>query len=227
MVEPGHVVGSEAATVPSIDDLIRLIRDLIVPLSGVKRTTVLPGDATRNESVTEHSFTLGVVACALASRIDPELSVGRIAEYALVHDLIEVYAGDVSVWADSSTLALKARHEAEAVARIERNFGEVFPWISDRIRSYELRSDAESRFVYALDKILPHAMILISGQHPVLPTYKAYADRVEVARRKVAADTRLAKYFEGFLVEFDRHPEFFADGVPPSGAVTDPHVDEA
>jgi putative hydrolase of HD superfamily len=99
---------------------------------------------------------LGLVACAFAARHFPDLDLGRVAQYALVHDLVEVYAGDTPTLRISAAQRL-GKHEREmaALERIERELGDQLPWVAETIRSYEDRQDREARFVKALDKLLP------------------------------------------------------------------------
>ena len=51
-------------------------------------------DGVTAESDTDHTVMLGLIACAFAAAHLPDLDVGLIAEFAPVHDLVEVYAGD-------------------------------------------------------------------------------------------------------------------------------------
>ncbi|MEU8175662.1 HD domain-containing protein [Microbispora hainanensis] len=73
--------------------LMSLMRELAFPPCAIERSSVVPQDVTRRENDAEHSFTLGLAAVCLAPLIDPALDSGRIARYALVHDLPEVHAG--------------------------------------------------------------------------------------------------------------------------------------
>ena len=67
---------------------------LVLQFGRVNRATFHP-DGIRRETDTDHTVMLGVLAAALASRWHTlGLNVGRVAEFALVHDLAEAYAGD-------------------------------------------------------------------------------------------------------------------------------------
>ena len=121
----------------------------------VDRVTYHP-DGKTLESDTDHTVMLGLVACAFASRYLPELNVGLIAQFALVHDLVEVYAGDTSTLRiDDAGRKAKAEREAAAQHRIEQEFSRRLPWLPWIIESYEARTLAEARYVKALDKLLP------------------------------------------------------------------------
>lgn len=122
----------------------------------VNRVTRHP-DGVTPESDTDHTVMLGLVACAFAERFAPELDRGQIAQFALVHDLVEVYAGDTAtgrIMTDTDHLD-KEEREANALARIQEEFDRELPWISETIMAYERRDTPEARFVKVVDKALP------------------------------------------------------------------------
>ncbi len=71
------------------------IGKLILTFAKVNRVT-LHEDGVTQESDTDHTVMLSVSACALASKLYPELNLGKIAQFAIVHDLVEVYALDTN-----------------------------------------------------------------------------------------------------------------------------------
>jgi 5'-deoxynucleotidase YfbR-like HD superfamily hydrolase len=121
-------------------------------------------DGVTPESDTDHTVMLGLVACAFAARHLPDLALGRIAQYALVHDLVEVYAGDTpTLRISTAERASKQERERAALERIEREFGGRLPWVAETIRRYEARQDPEACYVKALDKLLPKITHLLNG----------------------------------------------------------------
>lgn len=112
-------------------------------------------DGETPESDTDHTVMLGLVACAYAAARDPGLDVGRVAVYALVHDLVEVYAGDTpTLVIDDDERDAKHRREAAALERIRDEFTEL-PWVAETIDAYESGADPEARYVRAADKVMP------------------------------------------------------------------------
>jgi 5'-deoxynucleotidase YfbR-like HD superfamily hydrolase len=121
-------------------------------------------NGTTPESDTDHTVMLGLVACAFAARHIPDLDLGKVAQYALVHDLVEAYAGDTPTLRITAVeQASKRRRERAALERIERQFGGRLPWVPATIRDYERRADPEARYVKALDKLLPKITHLLNG----------------------------------------------------------------
>lgn len=121
-------------------------------------------DGVTPESDTDHTVMLQLIAVSLARKFAPRLSPGRVAELALIHDLVEVYCGDTSTIRalDSAEAQAKREREAEAAEKLAARFGGVFPWIVERLYEYERLRSPEARFVKAVDKILPKMLALLN-----------------------------------------------------------------
>jgi 5'-deoxynucleotidase YfbR-like HD superfamily hydrolase len=197
----------------STADLLALMSELLVPMASVERTIKLPFDLERWENDAEHSYFLATLGCALAHQLDPELDLGRVSHYALVHDLVEVHAGDTTIWAEQQWLSSKSEREARALKRIQKRFGAVFPWVIETIHAYEKLDEPESCYVYALDKILPHAIITIADHQPLLPTFSAYKEKERVARGKIARYPKLLPFFDELCKMYVATPHFFVSEV--------------
>jgi putative hydrolases of HD superfamily len=72
------------------DSLVDLAR-LALAFGRVDRTAVYHPDQTTPESDTDHTVMLGWAACAIAATWFPQLDLGLVAQFALVHDAPEVY----------------------------------------------------------------------------------------------------------------------------------------
>ena len=163
------------ASVQAIIDLGRFA----LTFGMINRITCHP-DGTTFESDTDHTVMLGLVACAFAERFAPELDRGRIAEFALVHDLVEVYAGDTAtarIMTDADNLD-KEEREMAALARIREEFDAELPWIGETIAAYERRDTPEARFIKVVDKALPKITNILNGG----VTFKGQKHDVETGR---------------------------------------------
>lgn len=121
-------------------------------------------DGERRETDSDHTVMLGVMACAYADVFAPQLDKGKVAQYALVHDLVEVYAGDTVTFGklDGSGDKEKEEREAQALERIRNEFGSVYPWIAATIEEYERLESAEARFVKVMDKVTPKLVHILN-----------------------------------------------------------------
>ncbi|MCW1888461.1 MAG: HD domain-containing protein [Candidatus Moranbacteria bacterium] len=128
---------------------------LVYTFAETYRANLIPATQNR-ESDTDHSFLLGILAASIAHKFYPTLDIGKITSYALVHDLVEVYAGDtVTIISDSSQKIDKQEREALALKRIKKEFDDTFSWIGNSIESYEKQDTPEARFIRVVDKLLP------------------------------------------------------------------------
>lgn len=140
----------------SVTDKTLELADLILAFGRIERVTK-HADGERFETDTDHTVMLGIIACAYAKEFAPHLDLGTIAQFALVHDLVEVYAGDTMSFRIASTTdeSEKESREKAALERIKKEYDHVFPWIGQTIEKYEQLDTPEACFVKFLDKILP------------------------------------------------------------------------
>jgi 5'-deoxynucleotidase YfbR-like HD superfamily hydrolase len=140
----------------SEDRLQRQLRFIleIDRLKGVVRQSYLVG-ADRRENSAEHSWHVAVMAAVLAEHANAPVDVGRVVTMLLVHDVVEVDAGDTYVY-DPAGAAGKAERERRAA---ERLFGLLPPDQGDELRGlweeFEAAATADARFAAALDRLMP------------------------------------------------------------------------
>jgi len=141
---------------PDDDRLRRQIEFLIEidQVKGVFRQTWLM-DGSRRENDAEHSWHLAVMAVLLAEYAEPDLDLPRVVKMVLVHDLVEIDAGDTFVYDRDADPGWAAR-EREAADRI---FGMLPPDQAEELRGlwdeFEARATPEARFAAALDRLQP------------------------------------------------------------------------
>jgi 5'-deoxynucleotidase YfbR-like HD superfamily hydrolase len=143
-------------------------------------------DGITPESDTDHTVMLSLIACAVAEQVNreaegqdssivgplegcrsriarrPRLDVGLVAQYALVHDLVEVKTGDVSTLKISDQ-GREDKHRRESVALRELYLEfRCWPWLGQRLVEYESLASSEARFVKVLDKVMPKLTQLLN-----------------------------------------------------------------
>jgi putative hydrolases of HD superfamily len=137
-----------------LDQQIRFTRE-VGRLKGVLRQTMLAGPARRENSA-EHSWHLAVMAVTLAEHAPPGTDIARVTAMVLVHDLVEIDAGDLFVYADEEQ---QARQEAAERAAADRIFALLPPGQAASLRGlwdeFEERRTPEARFARALDRLQP------------------------------------------------------------------------
>lgn len=126
---------------------------LSLKFAKVNRVT-LHEDGIRPESDTDHTVMLSIAACALADALYKDrLDIGKVAQFAIVHDLVEAHVGDTNtINISKEARAEKERRERDSLHLIREQFSDVFPWIHSTIEEYERKDAPEARFVKTLDK---------------------------------------------------------------------------
>jgi putative hydrolase of HD superfamily len=138
-------------------DMDRLARQLqfileIDKLKSIYRRTYLV-DGERRENSAEHSWHLAMLAMVLAEHANEPLDVAKVIRMVLIHDIVEIDAGDTYIYGDQGD---KAAREALAADRI---FGLLPPDQEAEFRGlweeFEGGTTAEARFAAALDRFIP------------------------------------------------------------------------
>lgn len=197
---------------PSHHDIEDLLRRVVLPFYHIKREMPLPVGERRWENDAEHSWSLAFLACALAPLIDASLDVGKVAQLAIVHDIVEVFSGDVSVFASDDELASKQAREAAAAKKIEKEFSH-FPWIAETLHAYEALASSEAQFVYAVDKYIAVMYDYIDeGKYfqEVGYTYEQYKKQLVPHHKKAHAHSSVGKYYDEVRALLEAHPEYFS-----------------
>lgn len=109
----------------------------------------------RNENDAEHSWHMAVMAYLLKEYANEEIDIARVMLMCLVHDIVEIDAGDTYAYDEEGLKTQKAREDA-AKERIFSILPEEqkaeFTALFDEFEAYET---AESKFVHAIDNLQP------------------------------------------------------------------------
>jgi 5'-deoxynucleotidase YfbR-like HD superfamily hydrolase len=200
---------------PTVSDLRHLTTNVVLPFYQIYRETPLHFKTPRKENDAEHSWSLALFACALAPHIDTKLDIGLIAQYAVVHDLVEVHAGDTSNHAPVAEKATKDAREASALHKLESELT-AFPWIVQTLTAYEAQTSQEAVFVRAVDKIMPLLFDLIDeGQlyKDKRITHQIWQDNMRAHREKAHKHAGAFAYYEQIWDALAANPEFFYQEV--------------
>lgn len=124
-------------------------------LKDIFRQTQLT-QSRRAENDAEHSWHLCLCVIVLAEHANaPHLDVLRVLKMLIVHDLVEIDAGDTFAY---DTAAMANQHEREAVAA-ERIFGLLPEDQAVEFRAlwdeFEAKQTPEARFATAVDRFQP------------------------------------------------------------------------
>lgn len=132
-----------------------------------KLKTILRGttlcDATRAENSAEHSWHLTLYALVLADQAGPEVDINRVIKMLILHDLVEIDAGDNPIFGDYDAADMEAQEQIAA----DRIFGLLPPDLRDDLRGiweeFEAAESPSARFAKSLDRFQPPMQNLASG----------------------------------------------------------------
>lgn len=138
-------------------------------LKVVLRRTMLT-DLSRRENSAEHSWHLAMMALVLREHACEPVDVARVIAMALVHDIVEIDAGDTFAYDHTGNEDKHAREHAAA----ERLFGMLPDDVAGELRAlwheFEEGTSADARFAVALDRLHP----LLQNLHTKGGTWRSH-----------------------------------------------------
>lgn len=150
------VVYSLLSSLPSNDRLLSQLLFIkeIDSLKNVWRHTMLI-DRSRKENDAEHSWEMAMMALILKEYFSSAVDTDKVIRMLLVHDLVEIYAGDTYVY-DQEATPTQSERERQAANTL---FGLLPADQSQEFRSlweeFEARQTNESCMARALDRFQP------------------------------------------------------------------------
>jgi putative hydrolases of HD superfamily len=164
----------------------------------LRRTWLL--DQSRYENDAEHSWHIAVAAMLfLEYADDPRVDVLRVIKMLLVHDLVEIDAGDTYAYDEKACLDQAEREQQAA----ERVFG-LLP--SDQAaefrrlwEEFEARQTPEARYAAALDRFQPLLHNYLTGGRAWLDHAVTSVRVLERNRSIVDGAPLLGHYAEGLI----------------------------
>src|SRR2546422_9454252 len=136
-----------------LDLQIRFILEIDKLKTILRRTYLLNED--RAENTAEHSWHLAIMALLLAEHANEPVNVARVVKMVLVHDIVEIDAGDTYFYDTAAALDKSEREHAAA----DRLYG-ILPAdqgkeLRDLWEEFEAAKTADARFALALDRFMP------------------------------------------------------------------------
>ncbi len=181
-------------TKPNIERLIEF-QSFLLKFQAIDRVIhVKKNDKQKQENDVEHSYSLAMMGWFLANYF-PEIDRDKVIRFALVHDLVEVYAGDTYIFADKEHLQSKKKREHEALEKIQAEWPDFFD-MHDHIQEYEKMNSDEAKFVYSLDKILPVMLNLLNDGY-TWKTEKITLEQLHEQKKDKATSSKIiSPYYE-------------------------------
>ena len=151
----------------------------------IMRQTHLSGHG-RNENDAEHAWHMAIMAYLLREYANEEVDISRVMLMCLIHDIVEIEAGDTYAYDEEGLKTQKAR---EALAKeklysiLPDDQKEELIAVFDEFEAYET---PESRYAHAIDNLQP--LILIdSNDGSDWTEHTAHREKVFGRHRKTAS----------------------------------------
>jgi len=133
-------------------------------MTGILRRTLLV-DHSRRENDAEHSWHIAVMAMLFEEYAKEKVDVGRVAQMCVVHDLVEIYAGDTFAYDVKGNEDKEAREAAAA----DRLFGQIPAEQGKMIRElweeFDAMETADAKYAACLDRLQPFLHNTLTGGH--------------------------------------------------------------
>ena len=140
-------------------EFLRVV-DALKRVDRMTRLIQRSGETSRRENSAEHSWHLALMAMMLVEHANEPVDLARVLQMILVHDIVEIDAGDTFVY-DAAAMVGKAEREQQAAERI-------FGMLPDDQKAeflalwheFEARETPEAKYASALDRLagmLPNA----------------------------------------------------------------------
>jgi putative hydrolase of HD superfamily len=143
-------------------DQLRFILEIDKLKAVVRQTPLL--DGSRNETDAEHTWQIATMAVVLAAFAGSGVDPMRAVRMLLVHDIVEIDAGDTFLYADEAAHAAQRETEERAA---ERLFGLLPDDQGAALRAlweeFEAHESADARFARTMDRLQPFLHNVFTG----------------------------------------------------------------
>jgi putative hydrolase of HD superfamily len=137
-----------------LDSQLRFLLEADKLKTVLRQSTII--DASRKENSAEHSWHLALMALVLRDHSPPGTDLGHVIAMLLLHDLVEIDAGDLFLYAGAEA---QARQEVAERAAADRIFALLPASQAEAFRAlwdeFEERHTQEAKFARALDRLQP------------------------------------------------------------------------
>jgi putative hydrolase of HD superfamily len=163
-------------------------------------------DEEQYENDSEHGYQLAMVAMYIIENDKLKLDAYRAMALALVHDILEVHAGDTFAYGKATDS--QHEREAEAVRLLKQQWPGQELMLS-LIDEYESKGSSEAKFVYALDKLVPILNNVLDNGRNWRHERITLNQLIEVKAKKISVDKDVQRYYEHVVDLLRERPELF------------------
>ena len=146
-----------------LDAQLKFTAEIDKMTSVLRRTLLIDGSRCENDA--EHSWHIAVMALLFAEHAVEKVNVLHAVEMMLVHDLVEVYAGDTFAYDTAGYADKREREQAAADKLFSTLPDEQHKYIRSLWEEFENHTTPDARYADCLDKIQPFFHNTLTGGH--------------------------------------------------------------
>ncbi|RTK93949.1 MAG: HD domain-containing protein [Neisseriaceae bacterium] len=141
--------------VDEIENSFAFLRE-IDKLKSIYRKAKIKSDGNRYENSAEHSWHAALAAQVLQNYFELDVDINKVIQMLLVHDLVEIYAGDTPAFAENVNYTEQHNTELLAIENLANKFPlEQVQKFKNLWLEYEELATSESKFALCIDRIMP------------------------------------------------------------------------
>lgn len=169
-----------------LNQQLRFIAE-IDKMTHILRRTLLV-DGSRRENDAEHSWHLAMMALLLGEYAQDTPDTGRAIKMVILHDLIEIYAGDTFAYDDAGNKTKAERETASAdklFSQLPEDQGQPLRTLWEE---FDAMKTADSRFANCLDRLQPFLHNTLTEGHTWKEghvTVQNVLDRMDIVRNNM------------------------------------------
>ena len=153
----------------------------------------------RRENDAEHAWHMAIMAYLLREYANEEVDIGKVMLMCLIHDVVEIEAGDTYAYDAAGLATQKEREEAAKVKLYSMLPADQAAELMALFDEFEAWETPESRFAHAMDNLQP-LLLNDSNDGGDWREHRVSAEQVYGRQRKTALGSeRLFQLADGLL----------------------------
>jgi len=169
-------------------------------LKNIYRQSYL-ADGTRHENDAEHSWHLSIMAYLLSEYAEEKVDILKVIKMVLMHDLVEIDAGDTYCYDEKAKQDKREREEKCAKRLFEMLPEEQCREMYELWEEFERMETAEAKYAAALDRLQPVLLNYFSGGKS-WKEHGIYVEQVIERNRRIKdSSPKLWRFVEGLLYD--------------------------
>ena len=136
-----------------LDEQLLFTAEIDKMTSVARRTLLL--DKSRRENDAEHSWHIAVMAMLFSEYAIERVDIGRTVQMCVVHDLVEIIAGDTFAYDAEGNMGKKEREEKAADILYAKLPEEQGRHLRDLWEEFDAMETADAKYAACMDRIQP------------------------------------------------------------------------